>query len=529
MRRKFNAVHLTRSWGGRCSVLDSRSLPTHDCISSPPGGPEGSPSGVHRRHLDFGKLTLRTLLAAKRQRAMKIKLLLHTGLGVVQGPHNLQEMERDIQRLYACFGVDLTVQPGLAFKEEARSRSSILKLIDANFDLPDHVGSPAHIVIGTEGDPLEFGGAIGALVDAETRGVAVVFGEVGPADIDPAVFLQVCVHEVGHMLDLPHPGPTAESIPSAMCQAKIRAGRSISAAWAAASEPRPEGLNAFPFSPEEAGTLRTASEARAPWSGPFSHLASGSAQGDKFEISISAEQSSLSVGSPLGLIVKLTNRGVARTFPTRLDPELGSLEMSVTNPEDFTYRHAPTVLVCASENVELQPNQSTLHAVLIRTGPHGVAFPSPGAYTLQVQLGTEVSNAVTVDVKPSAIAGTNRKFWGYVSAGAPRGRSRQQKTLNSILRQQAFARNSTTAHLAYLKARQLRDPKDSAPLLDALVQERSVPLALREAACLERIWTAKRAGVNHEEIALRCRATFDDGRSEGLQKQISRWIAKEQQ
>jgi hypothetical protein len=189
---------------------------------------------------------------------------------------------QDVQLLYRTAGIDLRIDAGddIAVDPTLSGLLNYPALVRRYRDTDRAVG---HLVVGQQPMTREPFVA-GQLLDLTTRGVAAVYTRSNYllSDTGPG-FLQTCIHEIGHMLNLSHEDG-AHDYDSAMNQIGARLmepslcwkGADTEASIVAASgqaayfEPPARPLRCYPLAFKARSRLNTLSDGTLlPWGGVF--------------------------------------------------------------------------------------------------------------------------------------------------------------------------------------------------------------------------------------------------------------------
>jgi hypothetical protein len=195
----------------------------------------------------------------------------------------------ELRALYRTALVDLIIVPGGAIPQDPRMESALLNYDDWVRQFGLSGGTVGHLIIGGI-PPFDHPEIAGQLLAPERRGVAVVYTENEQIRSPPEVcFLQTCAHEIGHLLNLPHPDDAGLALyDSTMNQLEERLG-DVGGCWEAASLeaseqkscgkpdyflPPSDPLGCYPFSLGERTALNTNSDNRFyPWGSNFDGVA----------------------------------------------------------------------------------------------------------------------------------------------------------------------------------------------------------------------------------------------------------------
>ncbi len=191
----------------------------------------------------------------------------------------------EVRALYRTALIDLTFVEGKAIPQDPRMGSALQNYDDWVRQFGSTDGTVGHLIIGGF-PPFAHPEIAGQLLDPDWRGVAAVYTGNELIQSSPRLcFLQTCAHEIGHMLNLPHPdNGSLRSYDSTMNQLEERL-QDVASCWEKASaealeqsasgkpdyfSPPSEPLSCYPLSLGERVALNTRSDNRFnPWKSNF--------------------------------------------------------------------------------------------------------------------------------------------------------------------------------------------------------------------------------------------------------------------
>jgi len=197
--------------------------------------------------------------------------------GLDDYPDYVASLMPPIQRAFSQLGVNLQLIRGPRLSSDPANTNSWPALMQQLDQAARNAGGnfPAHLFI-TDTAPSHDPTINGQLLHRLRGASAVFFGAgiyepLGPRH-NPALVSQVCMHEIGHLLNLTHddgePEPDGPPYSSAMMQADEREQQPVPMAWQAAAadaqargEPAldiPNPLGIYPFSTRYRACLRAA-------------------------------------------------------------------------------------------------------------------------------------------------------------------------------------------------------------------------------------------------------------------------------
>lgn len=348
--------------------------------------------------------------------------------------------------------------------------------------------SPGHLILGHEWKDCGGSALLGALLHPH-RGFGVVF--TNRTGINNPTFEQTCLHEIGHILNLPHRIGDAQC-PSAMC---IEADRSvdpvtITNAWIRFDKWDTPLHPLLPLLSDDdnllSEPLNPADDPIYPWGALFRDpmLPCLPAADARIHLDLIPDRDWYQVATPFGFIVRASNRHPTRHYslPDILLPHVGSLNLRITPPRGRPYEWIPRFVVCGSGRRRIAPGQALHTRYVIFNGRGGTLFRMPGRYTIEASLPGVSSALATITIAVRPRANSEEVPCGmirHIARGAPRGHSFYTRRIEQFLRNRSRRRDPLLPYVALMLGRQLPTPRTDAERadLDQLLHCALVPWA----------------------------------------------------
>lgn len=359
----------------------------------------------------------------------KILVLLHRHPAVQEG--DLPFPKKAVTDYFSAFGVEIEVSEGgeLALPSPEVKQAEgwraedwepdygalVRKLEEEAGPLPSREKTPptVHFFLGRL---LTKKPAVNGMLLSRWRGVAVVFTQTRYVKESEDNFLQVCIHELGHCLNLIH--PARGTYISAMHQAIGRKKMEPSSAWQLAIQESVErrespelqslsdSVEAHPLDLQSRSWLsRYPDNAAAvrPWSKKFRR---GELPYDTGEsnarLTLHPQDSEVQVGDPFAFELSLENTGEQPLpLPARLALECENVLLEVQRPSGRVYFHTSQGLACEDEWRELAPESVRWRAWSLLGGPGHQVFPLPGTYSFRAYIPAARAVSPIVQVRVS--------------------------------------------------------------------------------------------------------------------------------
>lgn len=312
----------------------------------------------------------------------------------------------DIAEAFAPFGVTLTPERGTVVAEDPRTLPNGWDNLIDQLHSTSQNSAPAHLVatdIAPGSDPT----INGTLCDPQIRGICAVFMNAqiympnGPSQ-SPDLVTQVCVHELGHLLNLTHDDAAYGGYANAMQPGYLRQNQDLADAWQAAvddaasrSEPllvRPTPPLGYPFNAQCRANLRQASiDPRwLPYGSRFRGTDLGAGSVDDRSLMLTVEphpDEPVHVGGELYFTVTIENRGdLPIDLPLHLTPEHGALRIVVTPDGGSPAAYHPTEVHCSCARQTLAPGHRIFSSVAVAGPSAGALVRAPGFHGCHVEL-----------------------------------------------------------------------------------------------------------------------------------------------
>ena len=348
-------------------------------------------------------------------------------------------------------------------------------------------GDPVHFFV-LKSMFIESVDALGSVVN-EDRGAAAVFVEgfrsSGAGPLPPDDFLQICAHELGHLLNLTHED-SEQGVSTAMDQFDHRRGPPESA-WRAVLG-CDSGLPCYPFATKAIEWLKGASDQDwKPWGSRFrgGGIPGVADVSSKLRIRFRSESRILQVGDPLAWSLSVTNRrSRSACIPVHLSATSGDLGITVVRPDGTTYEHTPNYLVHSDRTASLRPGGRRIYRGLLHHGLDNLLFPIVGRYRFEVRLRDGSSNTAILTVRVVAARDerpTSKPFARmFAHAGGRLTPSARKSALQYL---QSGSRGSLAATLElFMMEESPSDSPQNRSRLAALSTRRSAAVVVRKRA-----------------------------------------------
>lgn len=399
----------------------------------------------------------------------------------------------ELTTLFRIFGLGLSFEPVEDLKVDLATPQAYQAFIDA---LPPQeagdVGDPGHLILGVKwlGDGGEQ--VNGVLLEGMRGAIAIFTGsELFEYSRDvSADMLQVCAHEIGHLLNLKHENGD-RSVPTAECTSGDRHGP-IDEAWQKRGLPLPEGLKAYPFSKVGERHFNSPPEDDPivyPWGSYFN---GGGILSDRADTSLTLvlrpELRRHEVGSHFPFEVVLSNKGSRkRQVCSQLDPRFQFVQLEITRPDGTCYTHRPRSFVCGDPRYDLRPGKRLVQPLVLLDGPGATIFPTAGMYSIKAFIPSLniASRPLKIRVQPSRLGSYRRELSPFHFDRSPKTRKRFLSCINRLLKKRKQLQRSYVAHLLLLKARRVRRLSQALSLLSSR-EFSDAPKAIQHRAALLR-------------------------------------------
>ncbi len=399
----------------------------------------------------------------------------------------------ELTTLFRIFGIELNFDPVEDLNDDPATPQAYQAFIDG---LPvqeaGDVGDPGHLILGVEWQGDGGGLVNGVLLEGMRGAVAIFTGSrlfKGSHDIS-ADMLQVCAHEIGHLLNLRHEDGD-RSVPTAECTSGDRHGP-INSAWQRRGLTPPQGLKAYPFSITGEQHFNSPPENDPivyPWGSYFNGGGILSDRADQsFTLSLRQELLKHEVGSHFPFEVVLTNKGSRkRQVCSQLDPRFQFVQLEITRPDGTCYTHRPRSFVCGAPRYDLLPGKRLVQPLVLLDGPGATIFPTAGTYSIKAFIPSLniASRPLKIRVQPSRLGSYRRELSPFHFDRSPKTRKRFLACINRLLKKRKQLQRSYVAHLLFLKARRVRRPSQALSLLSSR-EFSDAPKAIQHRAALLR-------------------------------------------
>jgi hypothetical protein len=324
-------------------------------------------------------------------------------------------LQRDIDTVWPLMGeisqafqpLSITLAPelGRVLAQDPEATGGWSTLI-GQLEAGSNFSTPAHLVV-SDWAPCSDPTINGMLCDAEVRGVsavymnAAIYGPQGPEARGDLV-VQVCVHELGHLLNLTHTDGGDVAYSNTMLQAYQRQSQSAVEAWQAAANfdlehgyqtvPTPNPIHCYPFSPQSRANLRAASvdESWLPFKSRFRDDQSAGGVDDRtldIQITPHGEPSATHVGGELYFTLTAENgQNHPIDAPLHIGPEHGSLRITVEHEDGRRTLHRPFQIYCSEARQTLLPGQRLSQSVALTSSRSSRLIESAGRHLCHVEL-----------------------------------------------------------------------------------------------------------------------------------------------
>jgi hypothetical protein len=313
-----------------------------------------------------------------------------------------------IAEAYSPFGITIRFVDGPTFANDPEQNHSWdeVKYSLLSAAVGARPPGPAYLVATVH--PPGYDYLINGMLLDPMRGIAAVYmgakiyGPGGPAS-RPDLLAQVCIHEVGHMLDLTHADAAGDPYCSAMQQANDRMQQSLPIAWAGAlhdaaarGEPlirQPNPTLYYPFSVQCRACLRAA--AGDPRWLPYASPLRGDPQGGaediyrmlKVQVRPHNENAEGVVDGALYVTLAVENVTSAPVdLPAYLTPEDETLRLVIRPPNGDAYWYRPRALRCSDARAVILPGQRLFRSLAIVGTTMHPLFREPGRHHCDFQI-----------------------------------------------------------------------------------------------------------------------------------------------
>lgn len=311
-----------------------------------------------------------------------------------------------ISAAYQQYGINLNFSKGMVLPddpERTQSWPSLIALLEQRSAMLSP--RPAHLVITLI--PPTGDGSINGMLLNPMRGIAAIYLESDAfRSIDPnsraAMVTQVCMHEIGHLLDLTHTD-ASDRYANAMMPSSVRLTQSPQYAWQRAisdaqnrGEPAmiaPERATYFPFNSQCRTYLRAAAHDPLWW--PWATQFRGDYQGANdsnlllnLDVDIHRKHSSLSssAGNLSFTLAISNNSGRKVTLPLHIEPTHGSLRVTAGIDMHERNLYRPPNVLCSNARQTLQPGQKISRSFNLSWGNESPLFTTTGTSIIEICL-----------------------------------------------------------------------------------------------------------------------------------------------
>lgn len=380
---------------------------------------------------------------------------------------------------------------------------------------PPSASLPWPALMWVSGNHPDHPNILGELLDSNNRGEIAVYASNAYDSED--LFFDVCVHEIGHLLNLTHNHANSH-IGTAMQQQKKRSKfKSRSKSWTKSiqiADQRDQqnmeqffdlGRNnpfGYPLSNNSMDHLRREQDIKKvyPWGSRFQASETEDKTIDHLglELSISPEFDFHHVGGAFSFEIEINNPSVKnRYIPTIIGPKFGNIKLTITRPDGFRYDHQSRTLACTFGKQLLKSGHSYTRAFSFIDGPGGAIFPEGGLYKIQIEIPKLSIRSPTLEIQvsdaPNALLSDN-EFRKRISQDHLLD-EKNCLALLSLLKQDEIPAD-TTAVLSYISLSSGLVPKTTTNELLNKCLGASAPLRVRQKMAL----TLFRLRVEHEKL-----------------------------
>lgn len=423
----------------------------------------------------------------------EVSLLVHVIRGAQYG---FQFPRKELQDLFRIFGVKLNINDGVVLDQDPRT---LARYEDLANSFRGSIGDPGHVIYGST---LLDDGSTNGLLLTKCRNCVAIFSNSNNI-VDEAKLLEVCAHEIGHMLNRTH-GDGDINIPTIECEADALIAQDVPSAWDKRGLPAFRGMRTFPFRENSERDFREADSSKIlPYGEAFRDgdpiLHGASRLG--MTLKVQPEKFRWAVGGVFACIVTLRNTTNKHlTAVQDLDPTVGYLVLEIERPDGTRYVHRPRVYRCGDHAFILKAGRSLQQPFVLVDGPGYSIFSEPGVYRVRASLPRvgSLSRWVKIAVRRDPRRAFDRSFAKFLVSGASAVRSRHWRTVNAQLATHPRRGDPLRPYLALLKARRLDKAEEKAMWLRE-AGHLCAPRAIRHLAAFEAAVHAEK-----EKVLLDC-------------------------